>query len=484
MKVSSQKTMMDGIKVGLLGAALVLTVGMVRLYAMEDEPGANLPAPSDPGAPREPMGGITPGHMEPANTEHGENSTTYKDRGGHTIETEVYVRGTKKVAGLTRYNWYYPEGDMGSVTTYQFSPNGDIITTVTTYDGHGKQRTQESWTTNSSGMVSNSSSAMYPNGAKNTDPTIENLRDQNAVAEHSSLAPTGGGDYHASLVDDYLNDIKTTPSGWSASIFGGADVNQGYSSNYLHSSNASGSSTSYDQGENSPLGSIGGIEVEYRTEPMVFDYFSDDYWGCDDDKFWHYDPFDGDWYYNEDEPPRIYDPKTDTYHERPLLGLNRLVDLLEKYPPPVQFAVDVQTSYNGTELKQSFGDFWSRTNQDNFSMMVNGKMYFDVTPQIRPYMLFGAGFSYLNASTQLTFTDGTTNIGTADAFVPAIQGGVGLEYGINKDFSVYGQYTHVVEFGSTLNYTAGMTNYSQKLGDISHDQFEVGLRYNIGFGKP
>ena len=59
------------------------------------------------------MGGIAPGYMEPANTEHGGNSTTYKDRGGHTIETEVYVRGTEEGGWFDSLQLVLSEGDMG-----------------------------------------------------------------------------------------------------------------------------------------------------------------------------------------------------------------------------------------------------------------------------------------------------------------------------------------------------------------------------------
>jgi opacity protein-like surface antigen len=484
MKVFSRMKMVRWINVGLLSAALMLVAGTARLHANADLP-QHLPEPSSPNAAPEPSDGIRPGSPDFDKDEHTETSSTSKDGDGNIIETETYVHGTKKVLTLTRYNWYYPNGaGPGSVTTYQIGQNGDITTTITTYHRGGSEQSQESWVTNSSGIVSSSNSTMFPDGSKNLDHTIWSLRFHLDFADRPSLGPPASGAFRSTLGYDYLNDQKNIPSGFSVAIFGGADVNQGYSSNSLHFSNAFGSSTSYDQGENSPLGSVGGFEFEYRTRPIVFD-------GCDffedcpfNDKYWHYCDDCDEWYFDPDEPPRIYDPKTGYYHEVSFFDdVREFFTVLAKDPPPVQFGLGLDTSYNGTEFKQSFGDFWSRTNQDNFSMMVNGKMYFDVTPQIRPYLLFGAGFSYLNASTLLTFPDGSTNIGTANEFVPAIQGGVGLEYGINKDISIYGQYTHVVEFGSTLNYTAGTTDYSQKLGDISHDQLTFGARWNIGAGK-
>jgi opacity protein-like surface antigen len=261
----SKAQLLRGAEAVLLSLILVLFVNSSRLRANDggaEEPAENVPVASAPNAAPMPPDGTFPGPIDPSKTEHTLTSTTYQDSKGNTIEVHLHHRYTHKLILVHHNNWFYPNGMSGSVTVYHIETNGTITTTLTTYRPDGDVKSEEHWTTNANGIVSNSTSTMFPNGAKNSDPTYTELHAHEIGTIYTPLP--GGGSTNG--INPPAYETGSLHSGWYLGIYGGANIYQSYGSQKLQTTVGGGQGIvpgdlmKYD-------GGTGGLHLGYDFAP-------------------------------------------------------------------------------------------------------------------------------------------------------------------------------------------------------------------------
>jgi len=245
------------VKAALFSVALIFTASAIPLMAEVAVTGT--PQASADGAAAKPNDGITPGSIDPTKTTTGKDSETSKDSKGNVVQVKDFVPGTQIVKKITVYNWYYANQNQGSVTTYTLQGNGDVKTTIKTYSQGGKELSSESWITAPGGLVSNSNSAMYPNGCINQDPKLDKIRSHNEKTSMSS-----GDDETASA----MGDVGLTPSsGYYVEVYGGLNLYQNYGGAKAYTTE-DGVRDTIDGPMKKFLGGTGGFNVGYDFQPI------------------------------------------------------------------------------------------------------------------------------------------------------------------------------------------------------------------------
>jgi hypothetical protein len=257
-----------GAELGLLALMLILFTQSSRLHAEADvreQPADYVPAPSAFGAANEPPDGFTPGPADPANTEYLPNSVDYNDDKDNLIETHLHDPDTHRLVLVRHFNWYYAHGDPGSVTVYHIGSNGTITTTLTTYTPEGHHvKSEEHWTTKSNGIVSDSNSTMFPNGAENSDPTYYELHEHQIGTIYLPMHE-GGGSY--SSINPPAYEPGSFTNGWYSSVYGGANIYQNYGAQKLQTT-VNGAQGIIPGNFLQYLGGSGGLQVGYNFNPL------------------------------------------------------------------------------------------------------------------------------------------------------------------------------------------------------------------------
>lgn len=406
-------------KMALMRLVFIFAITSAPLMALVNEENSGTPAPSATGAAEKPNDGITPGTIDPTKTTTGKDTETDKDGKGNIVQVKEFVPGTKIVKKITVYNWYYANQNQGSVTTYTIQGNGNIKTTIKTYSPGGKELSSESWVTSPTGTVSGSNSTMYPNGSKNKDPKLDEVRPKN---DNSSMPSTGGETAHNGNASAVGEDIAFTPStGYYVEIYGGMNLYQNYGGAKSYTTE-DGISDTIDGPMKKYLGGTGGFNVGYDFHPI------------------------------------------DT-------GL--LI---------VQPAIRGDVSWMGTSTTVLYEGETNHYHLNTIPLTVNGLLFFPTGSQFTPYVGIGAGMNIYQGSVSWQGPGGDLHLGSATAFAPALQQVIGLNVTLDKKWSVFGEWKFNEGFAPRLqigNAAGEGFDFTQKYDVLTQGTLNFGVKYGF-----